>query len=217
MKQSIYIVNGIEKTNKCVIQKIGEVKNNGKENRGKMINKPIKINNNELMPNIYINAFKNVLGGAYLANTDLVPLLYLTVEYNLKFVAGTLLTITIMFEKDEETKIFTKIADIKDKELEGKYYMIIENDKNTKKILLDNFAGYNECLEEMLALVQEENMKNIIKKMFDRRNLERIKQYGDFNIYEIKEPTISIKKLVEEKLENTENKKDLEDLEVKTE
>lgn len=186
-KKYIYRLVGINNSNKAQIKKIEYNLNE------KSIPEDEEILNKQIMENIKLKLYRCRINENI--NLKKIPLYYISLYYERKFITGYLFSVYIYFENMTDITN-DNLDDILNLKLEGKYYIEIQIDDKTEIIYLDNYTDENSMMINMIELTETDELKDIIKIEISKRDEERRQRFGDMQITEPRKPKYNFNELL---------------------
>jgi hypothetical protein len=151
-------------------------------------NLKFKVENNKVKfdETIYFEFFKDNLTSTYISKTTRIPIFHCAVMYQKKIVLGNLFNIYLFFNISN-AKSITSFDQLIGSDLNGSYELIIEFNDKKDTLPFDTFTNYNDLINSLLELFSSDLMAGIIQSEMDKKDDERIKQYGQIDDYVIPE------------------------------
>ncbi len=156
-----------------------------------------KVEHNRVKYNddIYFEFYKDQLASTYISKTTKIPVFHCSVMYQKKVILGNLFNI-YLFYNIAEAKSFSSFKQLIDSELKGTYELVIEFRDKNDILPFDNFTTYEDLIINLLELFSSELMDELINSEMDKRDDERLQQYGKVDDYVIPEKVLNFDELV---------------------
>jgi hypothetical protein len=124
--------------------------------------------------------------------------------YNRKIILANLINIYLYFNI-ENAKSYKSFNQLTTSELKGTYELIVEYNNKQEQLPFDKFTTYEDLVNDIVDLLSTDLMKQMIEDEIERRDDERIKQYGKVDDYVLPDKTISFDELVKKYESNNGN------------
>ena len=160
---------------------------------------------------IYFQFYKDNVASTYMSMTDRIPIFHCSVMYQRKILMGNLFNIYLFF-KIENTKSIKSFNELTSTNLKGKYELMIEFNDRKEELPFENFVSYNEMVKDIVELLSSDVMKEIINVELNKKDQERVKQYGKVDDYSIPDKVVNFDELVKKYQENNGNMDEIEKL-----
>jgi hypothetical protein len=156
-----------------------------------------KLENNRVKydDNVYFEFLKDNLASTYITKTTKIPVFHCSVMYQRKLIFGNLFNI-YLFYNITEAKTFTSFKQLIDSDLKGTFELVIEFRNKSEILPFDTFTSYEDLITNLLELFSSESMDELILSEMDKRDDERIQQYGKVDDYVIPDKVLNFDELV---------------------
>jgi hypothetical protein len=153
---------------------------------------------------VYFEFYKDNVASTYFTKTSRIPVFHCSVMYNKKIILANLINIYLYFNIDN-TKHYKSFEQLINSNLKGNYELVVEYNNKQEKLPFEKFTSMEDLVNDMIELLSTDLMKQMIDDEIDRRDQERIKQYGKVDDYKLPEKTISFDELVKKYESNNGN------------
>lgn len=144
---------------------------------------------------IYFQFYKDNIASTYFTKTNKIPVFHCSVMYSRQIIIANLINIYLYFNLDN-ARSYQSFNELIKSELKGTYELIIEYNDRREQLFFQKFISYEDLVNDIIELLSSETMKVMIDKELDKRDEERIKQYGKVDDYVIPDKTINFSDLI---------------------
>lgn len=160
---------------------------------------------------IYFQFFKDNVASTYITMTDRIPIFHCSVMYQKKILMGNLFNIYLFF-KIQDTKSIKSFKELTTTNLKGTFEMIMEFNNRKEELPFDKFISYNDLVKDLVELLSSDVIEEIINNELDKKDQERVQQYGKVDDYSIPEKIVNFDELVKKYQENNGNMDEIENI-----
>ena len=160
---------------------------------------------------IYFQFYKDNVASTYITMTDRIPVFHCSVMYQKKILMGNLFNIYLFF-KIENAKSIKSFNELTMTNLKGKFELMIEFNDRKEELPFDSFISYNDMVKDIVELLSSDVMNEIINIELNKKDQDRVKQYGKVDDYIVPNTVINFDELVKKYQENNGNMDEIEKL-----
>ena len=151
--------------------------------------------NPDLDTAVQYKMFRQNLTTGFILTNRRIPLLYLSVLYDKKFVTGHLFNITLYYNISSDLSKITNMDELLKSKLEGSFYFQIDHiSLDTKHVILTKYTNLANIREQLINLANKDYILELTRKVLEERDLERVSKYGRITDYVIPVPSVNITK-----------------------
>jgi hypothetical protein len=155
--------------------------------------------NPDLDTAVQYKMFRQNLTTGFILTNRRIPLLYLSVLYDKKFVTGHLFNITLYYNISSDLSKITNMDELLKSKLEGSFYFQIDHiSLDTKHVILTKYTNLANIREQLINLANKDYILELTRKVLEERDLERVSKYGRITDYVIPVPSVNITKIIQD-------------------
>ncbi len=158
---------------------------------------------------IYFQFFKDNVASTYISSTTKIPVFHCSVMYQKKILMGNLFNIYLYFNI-ENAKSYKSFKDLLGSNLKGKFTLEIEFNDRKDDLPFGEFNNFEELVTDLTNILSNDLMTEIINEEMDKKDSERVKQYGKVDDYKIPDKVLNFNDLVKKYEESQGNMEEIE-------
>ncbi len=158
---------------------------------------------------IYFQFFKDNVASTYISSTTKIPVFHCSVMYQKKILMGNLFNIYLYFNI-ENAKSYKSFKDLLGANLKGKFTLEIEFNDRKDDLPFGEFTNFEELVSDLTNILSNDLMTDIINEEMDKKDSERVKQYGKVDDYKIPDKVLNFNDLVKKYEESQGNMEEIE-------